>query len=673
MRTIPNLLLAAFLISSFGAMEAGAAPDAQDGGLPALINEKEKGVFYLRVLNKEGQEISSGTGFLVDGKGTLVTALHVILPKRDVVGSVEALDADGKTWEVEGVTASDSSVDLAVLKLEKVPEGARPLGLAGDGLPVRGAKVLVLGHPQGFQFVATDGMVGATHKTDHLPEQLRQSGFIHSAADVVWIQTNATVTNGNSGGPLLDGTGNVIGIIQWMTGPQMSFSLQVASIRKLLAEPAKLQTLESFTEPDADFFTLMKDFQMDAMAAKQRDFNPFGFPEHGKEKPAAKGDPLLEKYVPALPALATKHLGKDVELPVLLMLMNISAMADLPPEIAGDVKKASDRLFAQFRDDRRLLAFVRSPSTPTLPEAKEFVGSLSKASSDPEIRALAALMSARCIDVNANGGESIKTAMEFARAAAKCPPGIMYGPQSVAEVAGKLIEMLEHSSVGCAAPELKGIDQDGKPVKLSDLKGRHVVVAFYTAENEFRAGIAGELNDVVKYADGRPLSVIGVLVEFPNRFFTSSGQREVKKTWGAIKDDADGTLREAWYVTDAPTVFLIDPNGVIKSRYTEPAKEAVMGFMNMFGGMNRAESDWKKHLMNALKGIPELETEADKLAKLPNRLSASPIDPSLLKGLELHYSFDKKEVGTIHDASGKAHHAKATGGEWTDDPKTGGC
>ena len=191
-------------------------------------------------------------------------------------------------------------------------------------------------------------------------------------------------------------------------------------------------------------------------------------------------------------------------------------------------------------------------------------------------------MSARCMDANGNDGESVKTALEFARDAAKCPPGIMYGPQPVAKAARTLIDKLTHAVAGCPAPELTGTDQDGKPVRFADLKGRHVVVAFYTAENEFKTNVSWQLNDLVNYGKGRPLTVKGVLFEDPGRTFSGSGKREVQKAWASLKDDGDGSLRKAWRITDAPTVFLIDPKGVIVGKFTDPQSQAGMGFGSLF-------------------------------------------------------------------------------------------
>lgn len=130
MKATSILSLALILPWIFGPGSAAAAP-APD--LPEMIRQTKNGVFLLNVLDTRGRPIGSGTGFLVDGEGTLVTALHVIQPQSDSpIKWVEAAAADGRKWEVAGVMAHDESVDLAILKLAKVPEEGQALELAGD-------------------------------------------------------------------------------------------------------------------------------------------------------------------------------------------------------------------------------------------------------------------------------------------------------------------------------------------------------------------------------------------------------------------------------------------------------------------------------------------------------------------------------------------------------------
>ncbi len=143
---------------------------------------------------------ASGTGFLVDGEGTLVTNAHVVGEARDA--RVRFGD-DTRELDAE-VLGTDPSSDLAVLEVDPAAvSGVSPLGLA-DSAEVRvGDAVVAIGNPLGLDQTATAGIVSGLEREIEAP-----NGF---QIDEV-IQTDAPINPGNSGGPLLNGQGQVIGV-----------------------------------------------------------------------------------------------------------------------------------------------------------------------------------------------------------------------------------------------------------------------------------------------------------------------------------------------------------------------------------------------------------------------------------------------------------------------------
>ena len=143
---------------------------------------------------------ASGTGFVIDGDGTIVTNAHVVGEASQA--SVRFGDS-GSTVDAE-VLGSDPSTDLAVLRVD--PSGAgtlRPLTLA-DSDDVRvGDDVIAIGHPFGLDRTATAGIVSGLGREIESP-----NGF---SIDEV-IQTDAAINPGNSGGPLVDAKGRVVGV-----------------------------------------------------------------------------------------------------------------------------------------------------------------------------------------------------------------------------------------------------------------------------------------------------------------------------------------------------------------------------------------------------------------------------------------------------------------------------
>src|SRR3954468_7385937 len=143
----------------------------------------------------------SGTGFLVDRDGTLVTNAHVV---GDNARVVVKFGPDGRSIDGQ-VSGSDPSSDLAVVHIEpsSAPRNAKPLQFA-DSRQVRvGDTAIAIGNPFGLDRTATEGIVSGIGREIKAP-----NGF---SIDEV-IQTDAPINPGNSGGPLLDETARVIGV-----------------------------------------------------------------------------------------------------------------------------------------------------------------------------------------------------------------------------------------------------------------------------------------------------------------------------------------------------------------------------------------------------------------------------------------------------------------------------
>ncbi|HWT92903.1 MAG TPA: trypsin-like peptidase domain-containing protein, partial [Solirubrobacteraceae bacterium] len=142
----------------------------------------------------------SGTGFLTDSDGTIVTNAHVVGTSTDV--RVRFGD-DGRT--IDGnVIGKDTSTDLAVVKVDSgAVTGIRPLAFADSDKVKVGDAAVAIGNPLGLPQTATAGIVSGLGREIQAP-----NGF---QIDEV-IQTDAPINPGNSGGPLLDSSAHVIGV-----------------------------------------------------------------------------------------------------------------------------------------------------------------------------------------------------------------------------------------------------------------------------------------------------------------------------------------------------------------------------------------------------------------------------------------------------------------------------
>jgi putative serine protease PepD len=142
----------------------------------------------------------SGTGFLVDSNGTIVTNAHVVGDNKQV----QVRFNDKGDYHDAQVLSVDASTDLAAVKVDASDvQGIRPLELADSDSAQVGDSVVAIGYPLGLDRTATAGIVSGLERSIQSP-----NGF---SIDKV-IQTDAAVNPGNSGGPLLNAKGQVIGV-----------------------------------------------------------------------------------------------------------------------------------------------------------------------------------------------------------------------------------------------------------------------------------------------------------------------------------------------------------------------------------------------------------------------------------------------------------------------------
>jgi S1-C subfamily serine protease len=141
---------------------------------------------------------STGSGFVIDKTGEILTNAHVVGQAR----KVEVQFADKKTVEAD-VIGRDVSTDLALLKVDPDGLDLDPLPLGTSKTVAVGDPTIAIGNPFGLDRTLTTGVVSALQRRIEAP-----NGF--QISDV--IQTDAAINPGNSGGPLIDATGRVIGI-----------------------------------------------------------------------------------------------------------------------------------------------------------------------------------------------------------------------------------------------------------------------------------------------------------------------------------------------------------------------------------------------------------------------------------------------------------------------------
>ena len=195
-------LVVAAALALAGALDENGSPPppgaaAQGGGDSGRVVDRVRQGLAL-VTPARG---SSGPGFMIDSAGFVLTARHLVAH----AGSI-AVRAEGANGPIRAeLVGSDPSTDIALLKISRDDARTlRPLRLPADGEDVRvGEPVVAVGTPFGLGGTVTAGVVSALDQQVAAPGGLTIDGT---------IQTDAATGAGNAGGPLVDGSGNVVGM-----------------------------------------------------------------------------------------------------------------------------------------------------------------------------------------------------------------------------------------------------------------------------------------------------------------------------------------------------------------------------------------------------------------------------------------------------------------------------
>ena len=215
--------------SSLPAAPSGAAPQTNAGDVYRVV---EAGVVSVQAGN------ASGTGFLIDRQGTIVTNAHVV---GSASSATVRFGENGEPIPAK-VLGSDPSTDLAALRIDPDAAGnPAPLALGDSDAVKVGDAVVAVGNPFGLDRTATSGIVSGIGREIEAP-----NGF---QIDEV-IQTDAAINPGNSGGPLVDARGRVIGVNSQIAtsgaggNVGVGFAVPSNAVREVIPRLARGETIE---------------------------------------------------------------------------------------------------------------------------------------------------------------------------------------------------------------------------------------------------------------------------------------------------------------------------------------------------------------------------------------------------------------------------------------------
>jgi putative serine protease PepD len=192
---------------------AGATRDVSTTSSSALsatqvYQHASSGVVQIRALTARGEDL--GTGIVLNDEGLILTNNHVVAGERRLVVSP---GKDTSVKRVATLVGQEANEDLALIKVDPSGLGLKPLKLVSSNSTQIGDTVYALGNPYGLDETLTKGIVSAQGREIQAPDGAKIDGA---------IQTDAALNPGNSGGPLLNQEGNVIGVDSQIASDQAS-------------------------------------------------------------------------------------------------------------------------------------------------------------------------------------------------------------------------------------------------------------------------------------------------------------------------------------------------------------------------------------------------------------------------------------------------------------------
>lgn len=211
--------------------------------LPALVALVEPSIVRIDVIGPFGRGV--GSGFVINDSGIVITNFHVIAGGK----AVKLSFSDRTVVNADALIAVDRGKDLAMLRFDGKSRPSRALPMATD-LPNVGESVAAFGAPQGLSFTASNGIVSAVRSGI----ELQQFGANFTSSFMV--QTSAPISPGNSGGPLVDMQGRVVGVntVQLRAGQNLNFAVSNLDVSDVYADArVKIQNNENLAVYDSKY------------------------------------------------------------------------------------------------------------------------------------------------------------------------------------------------------------------------------------------------------------------------------------------------------------------------------------------------------------------------------------------------------------------------------------
>jgi S1-C subfamily serine protease/thiol-disulfide isomerase/thioredoxin len=558
-----------------------------------IVKRVASGVFFITAYDALGQSTSVGTGCRV-ADNLIATNRHVV----ENAVRVSVKQKDGTEYPVQGYCSDDMTRDLALMVVNDLPDTAHRFVAVGGASLVQGDRLTAIGHPKEFSFSVSDGIVSAIRETADFPE-IYQSG-LHANPDTRWIQSTAAISNGSSGGPLLNNRGELVGINTWIAGGQnLGFAIDTIHLRPLI-ETSNHQC-HAFPFSDSSVIVTTEVALINADFEKEYD----NLLSNLQSNRSAEAMRLLIRRQNPVPIYLAKCLQVVETKPNTLECWDAILMAHY-------IWSNYERL----REGEHYLRQIYSASWNEQQLPSRVLMQLAQAPYSLELdQRLRPLLTANnSAEITATAGYVLLASMAAAEEAALTADVFalkdrLIGELGDQEVAGYPLRKWVDSvateygvgAVGTRAPEIEGLDFTGQPLRLSEHKNKVVLLDFWADWCPHCRNMYPMERELVEHLRDQPFALLGVNSDEAHRARSVVDSGQI--TWSSWVDSPPGSpIGAQWNINSYPTMFLLDQRGVV--RYKMHGAEDVTTLIEFLleeslisapGDVLPTDADWKFH------------------------------------------------------------------------------
>lgn len=569
---------------------------SQPRSLAEIIESVNDGVVLITMHDALGQDTGQGSGFVIETSGLVATNYHVIA--SGVSATVQL--RDGREVEVVGVRAHDPDNDLVILEIDEAADRLEAFELQVEGEPAQGSKLIAIGHPKGFQFTATDGIVSAVRHSEDMPKEYQE--VLGGSDDTLWVQTSAAISPGSSGGPLLDRNGRVVAINTWIAaGQNLGFAVHVQHLHALMdhmneeAEALPLPGLGLFTRPEV----------VTAISAYQRELQHYMLASRQQQSEAARVEVLVQNNPRPTHARKLVEMARDTE-DSMIAVEALDAACQL---IAQDASESAEVVLtdilslvqSRYVDHPRMAHLALSIGARATDPVRDLLRTLIEQSPHHDVRGAARLALAATLSEGNLADRYSVDRLQLYEAISEQFADVRLRGERLGDVVEEDLFAVTHLSRGRPALEIEGQDIDGETFRLSDFRGKVTLIDFSADWCPHCRNMYPVHKELVEKYQDRPFALVAVSAdpEATLRRLVDNGTI-TWPTWFDGPPDAqqgpDGKITQEWHVTSYPTMLIVDQHGRI-ARHIPGAipKEQLQEEIEWFLGST--EFEFEEHLI----------------------------------------------------------------------------